>query len=291
MAATEVQFLRFASSIPGSYWGCCACDIIQGFSGDPDSKASIEIISGDGGTPCLGPDSKARFAGPTQRDIFKQRIRFGTFHTGDMPNHGFIAIITRNQINTPSGKKWLQLFKECGFEFLRTIVNSVYTGNGIASSLGDNSQGAAQNYVFGLFRNIGSSGISDPFTPPSEWTDLPKVKDEVWESIADPKALAKNQFAADKQVWNQVGPAKLLTEEEIVKAGAPVILAGRRDATMQEPKSQREQRLKNKPQYTKEQYEAALAVVPAGYVKVETDTQAKVDTVTVKPRPKRTSLR
>ena len=37
--------------------------------------------------------------GPTYRDIFWQRIRFGTFDKRDMPNHAFLAILTENQLH------------------------------------------------------------------------------------------------------------------------------------------------------------------------------------------------
>ena len=45
-----MEFLRFGSSIPGGYWGCCACCIIQNFKFDPKAKASIQLVSGDSGT-------------------------------------------------------------------------------------------------------------------------------------------------------------------------------------------------------------------------------------------------
>ena len=43
-----MEFLRFGSSIPGSYWGCCAFDIIQNFGAyDPDDPLSIEMVDGE----------------------------------------------------------------------------------------------------------------------------------------------------------------------------------------------------------------------------------------------------
>lgn len=234
-----MEFLRFGSSIPGSYWGCCAVDIIQNFKFDPDAKASIQIVEGDGGVPVGG----GVFAGPTYRDIFHQRIRFGTFDTRDMPNHGFIAILTEGQVNGGHGAKWLAILKEAGFEFIRTVSNSVYGGQSVLPSLPDTG-GSYQNHIFGLFRNIGSYAIPDPFTPPKAWTDLPSVKAEAWDfmvSGSDVSVLAHDQFSADKAIWEKIGPPKLLTEKEVVAAGAPVVLAGLRSEYPQQSKEDREQ--------------------------------------------------
>lgn len=243
-----MEFLRFGSSIPGSYWGCCACCIIQNFKVDPDEKASIQLVSGDGG----GPIMKGRemlFAGPTWKDIFWQRIRSGTFDQRDMPNHAFFAILTDWQINSGVGKKWMVILKEAGFEFVRSVANSVYTGEGIADEL--EGDGDSLNYIFGLFRNIGTSGASDPFTPPQAWQDLPSVKTEAWsvlnrgfdhDNIVKGSDLARTQFEQDKAIWDRIGPPKFLVESEVVAAGAPVILAGLRSENPQEPKATRDAR-------------------------------------------------
>lgn len=259
-----MEFLRFGSSIPGTYWGCCAADIIQNFNVSPDDKSSIQIVNGDQGIPVL-KNQKSQFAGPTYRDIFLQRLRYGTFSTTDMPNHAFFAILTRNQLNTANGKAWLAILKENGFEFIRTVVNSVYSGNNLLESepaaaseakvcdcsdpddccCDDDDEGGYENYVFALFRNIGEGAIRDPFTPPKEWTDLPSVVPEAWEYIVAGASntlpqLATAQRAAQRAIWDKIGPAKFMTEEEVVAAGAPVMLAGLRSDNPQEEKSFRE---------------------------------------------------
>lgn len=234
-----MEFLRFGSSIPGSYWGCCAMDIIQDFKQDPDDKASIQLVSGDGGGPILNSNSEALFAGPTYKDIFLQRIRYGTFSNRDMPNHGFIAILTEWQVQSALGMKWLKILRECGFEFLRSVSNSVYTGSSVASTP-HTSAGSKLNHVFVLFRNIGTGGPADPFTPPKEWSSLPVVVDEAWHRITDSKELAKNMFDAHKKSWDAIGPAKFLTEKQVVAAGAPVTLAGLRSEFPQELKNTRD---------------------------------------------------
>ena len=230
-----MEFLRFGSSIPGSYWGCCACCIIQNFTVDPEDKASIQLVSGDGG------QSLGKFAGPTYRDIFWQRLRIGTFSTSDMPNHAFLAILTEWQINSSVGKKWLAILKEAGFEFIRTVNNSVYSGQNLGQPTGESQNN--DNHIFGLFRNIGGGGLRDQFTPPKAWTDLPKVVEEAWEYLRDDAsyALTNSQHGAHTDIWNSIGKPKFLTEKEVVDAGAPVILAGQRSKYPQQGKEAREQ--------------------------------------------------
>lgn len=221
-----MEFLRFGSSIPGGYWGCCAMCIIQNFKFDPDAKASIQLVSGDGGTGLIIGGEPA-FAGPTYRDIFKQRIRIGTFSTEDMPNHGFLAVLTSDQIAGGHGKKWLQILKEEGFEFIRTVDNSVYTGAGMTGS-----GSSHPNYLFGLFRNITGSRIKDPFKAPAAWTNLP----DPYNGDMSPENMTKVQ----KDHWLANSPTKLMKKSEIVAAGAPVIMAGLRTQYPPEPEATRE---------------------------------------------------
>lgn len=215
-----MEFLRFGSYIPGDYWGCCAVDIIQNFKQDPDEKASIQIVSGDSGDSLM-KDGELVFAGPTWRDIFWQRLRVGTFNQSEKPNHTFLAVLTDSQIQSGHGKKWLAILREAGFEFIRTVDNSVYTGANLAALGAGVSH---KNHIFGLFRNIGSGNIEDPFTPPKEWTELPSVKTEP-PFLVDPVCLAQKQHEEDTAIWN-AHPAPLVKESDIVKAGAPVIMAG-----------------------------------------------------------------
>lgn len=237
-----MEFLRFGSSIPGSYWGCCAADIIQNFNCDPDDKASIELVSGDGGLPVsFYNDPKGRtgskFAGMTHKDIFLQRLRYGTFGSGDMANHGFLLVLTDWQINSATGKKWLKIIKEQGFEFIRTIDNSVYTGSSLTGS-----RSSKPNYLFGLFRNIASGRVKDPFTPPKGWTDLDKVVPEAWEHIKDPEGLAKEQTEVHTKLWNNLPKGEFYSRKELEDAGVPVTLAGLRSKNPQEPAATREAR-------------------------------------------------
>ncbi len=236
--STGLEFLRFGSSIPGSYWGCCACDIIQNFKVDPDAKASIQIVGGDGGQ-AIGDV----FAGPTYRDIFHQRLRFGTFGSNDMPNHAFIAILTQWQITSGVGKKWLAILKEAGFEFVRTVNNSVYSGANLGKPTGSAQNN--DNYIFMLVRNIGAGGLKDQFQPPKEWLALPSAgKTETWDFVSklekDGVTATEQNHAADTAIWNKIGKAKLLTRAAIEKAGAPVMLGGARSEFPQETAASRD---------------------------------------------------
>lgn len=233
-----MEFLRFGSSIPGGYWGCCAVDIIQNFKVDPQAKASIEMVTGDGGSPCIGKDGKVLFAGPTYKDIFEQRIRVGTFGIGEMPNHAFIAVLTDWQVQGVIGKAWLKILRENGFEFIRSVSNSVYTGANLAAY---SEGGSKKNYIFALIRNIGANGDGNSLTPPKEWTSLDKVVPEAWELVSEEqrKDFAKQQHAAQTAIWKAGKKPTFLTEDELVAAGAPVTLAGRRSQFPPEPKASR----------------------------------------------------
>ncbi len=237
-----MEFLRFGSSIPGTYWGCCACCIIQNFHCDPDSKSSIQVVDGDCGYPILDENDESIFVGKTYRDIFWQRIRFGTFSDDDMPNHAFFAILTESQLSQSHGKKWLAILKEAGFEFIRTVDNSVYSGQQVIEGPGKQTTSSHPNYIFGMFRNIGKGAIKDPYTPPKAWTDLNKVVPEVWERIGDGKGL--NLVVQEKQLelWKALPEAKWYTRKELEAEGVPVMAAGLRSENSQENIVYREQR-------------------------------------------------
>jgi hypothetical protein len=258
-----MEFLRFGSSIPGSYWGCCAMDIIQCFNHDPDDKASIQIVDGDGGNP-LTNDKGFMFAGPTYKDIFLQRLRYGTFGVGDMPNHGFLAILTHYQVNSELGKKWLKLLKENGFEFIRAVDNSVYSGSTTISKPGQGGTSGHANYLFALFRNIGCGALKDPYTPPAAWTELPSNVPEVWESMGmDAVGLTERVQEAHLKSYNELPKGKFMTEEELEKDGVPVTYAGLRSENPQEPKAVRLQRVEEKNKNAPKGAEKAAPFLPS----------------------------
>lgn len=246
-----MEFLRFGSSIPGEYWGCCAGDIIQNFKQDPDTPASIQLVSGDGGGG-LTKDNELVFLGPTLRDIFWQRLRVSTFGLSDMPNHFFLAVLEQSQIQGDIGKKWLAILKEAGFEFLRAVDNSVYTGSETSEECSPHL-----NYIFGLFRNIGNGKINNPFQPPKAWTDLPEVIPEPWSFISEGNDIATKQRNIHLKIWKEHGPTKIMKESEIVAAGAPVIMAGLRTEFPPEFKKVRENKMAKRKNNTLDYHSAA----------------------------------
>lgn len=237
-----MEFLRFGSSIPGGYWGCCAMDIIQNLKQDPDEKASISCVDGDGGTPLTGKNGLL-FLGPTWRDIFKQRLRINTFNTGDKPNHGFLAVLTDWQISSGHGKAWLKILKEEGFEFIRAVDNSVYSGSSVLKSPTSVDCSTNKNYLFGLFRNIGAKGvIGNPYEPPKGWTDLEQVVPEPWQFISAKEQKKMNEANQEHHLkrWNEIGPVKFLSEKELNELGVPITYAGVRSRYPEQSKSERE---------------------------------------------------
>ncbi len=258
-----MEFLRFGSSIPGSYWGCCAVCIIQNFKVDPDDQAAIQLVSGDGGTPLM-KGKEFLFSGPTWHDIFKQRIRIGTFSNREMPNHAFFAVLTASQIAGGVGAKWLKILKEEGFEFLRTIDNSVYTGDNILTEAQKGTSGSISshpNYIFALFRNIGNGAIKNRFTPPKEWTNLDPVTPETWERIAEADQLALAQQSQQLEHWKKSEAPVFLTEKELEDKGLTdhhIWYAGERS---QYPQQQRGSRRALKPKTEKVDPFAAKAEI------------------------------
>lgn len=217
-----MEFLRFGSNIPGSYWGCCAVDIIQNFSFAPYAKASIQLVGGDSSSP-LTRNRESLFAGPTYEDIFWQRLRIGTFDTRSMPNHAFIAILTDTQLKYSPGKDWLAILKKAGFEFVRTVGNSVYSGNSVGGNLTDSNR----NYIFMLVRNIGHGGIKDQFKPPREWTELGDFVDEPWKYLERDTAFLTQKIRDEQRaIWDAMPNPPLMRESEVEAAKVPVTYSG-----------------------------------------------------------------
>jgi hypothetical protein len=255
-----MEFLRFGSSIPGGYWGCCACCIIQNFNFDPDEPAAIELVEGDGGNPLSRYNSvtgqyEPAFVGMTYKEIFETRIRIGTFDQNDMPNHAFFAILTSWQAQSEQGKKWMQILKDNGFEFVRTTDNSVYSGRTLLDG-GEPSCSSHENYIFGLFRNISTGAVKDPFTPPKEWTDLaaPEGMVEAWTKYADQTAeLTLDQIKAHTAIWKAgttVIRSKAECEEAMKAAGTEITYAGQRSPMPQQSASERASAIKANPNFT-----------------------------------------
>lgn len=169
-SASKIECLRFAGRHKAEGIGCCAIDLFQGFINDPEAKAHVKLVQGDTGIGLI-KNNKPAYLGTTNKDIFLQYLRIGTFDTQEMPNRIFLAALTENQCRSSNGKAWLAILKENGFEFIRVTDNSVYTGKRVSRDI--ESESCNKVYLFGLFRNIGATRITDPFAPPPEWDALP----------------------------------------------------------------------------------------------------------------------
>lgn len=280
-----MEFLRFGSSIPGGYWGCCAMDIIQNLKQDPDEKASISCVDGDGGMP-MKNGKGLMFLGPTWRDIFKQRLRINTFNSGDKPNHGFLAVLTDWQINSGHGKAWLKILKEEGFEFIRTVDNSVYSGSHVIKKATSEEASSNKNYLFGLFRNIGSGGhVGNPYEPPKGWTDLDQVVPEPWQFISekDQKAMNEANQTHHLKRWEEIGPVKFLSEKELNEMNVPVTYAGVRSRYPEQSKAERERLQKEENEWKQAYKEKKGAALPAASSIFAPPNQTIADDLTVDP--------
>jgi len=170
-SASKIECVRFAGRHPTEGIGCCAIDNFQGFINDPDAPAYVQLKHGDSGVGLI-KNREAVYYGPTNKDIFLSYLYTGTFSLDPMPNHAFLLSITKNQLYSSIGLKWLAILKENGFEFIRTIDNSVYSGSRVSRD--KKSEATDLVYIFGLFRNIGSRRVTDPFDPPAKWKALPE---------------------------------------------------------------------------------------------------------------------
>jgi hypothetical protein len=158
-----------------------------------------------------------------------------------MPNHFFLAVLTKNQLEGSVGKKWLAILKEHGFEFVRAVSNSV--GCGAKDVVEPGTFGDLSiNYLFGLFRNIGVGAVTNPYQPPEAWTELPSVVPEAWRYISEEAApgLAVESQTAQRAIWDAYPPARFYTKKEVIDAGAPVWLAGQRSKYPQQTDTARE---------------------------------------------------
>lgn len=229
-SASKIECLRFAAERGGEGIGCCAIDLFQGFVNNPDGKAAVRLNHGDTGSPLtVYKDGKAveAWLGPTNREIFLQYLRIGTFDTREMPNRMFLAAMTDEQLESDYGREWMRILKDNGFQFIAKVDNSVYSGQDVGEPFDGEptycdcgcgmrmgGEEAHPVYLFGLFRDIGTTRVGDPFKAPQFWEDLPTptktdmdrwlegetrilTKEEATGKSPDPKA----EMPAAKSPW------------------------------------------------------------------------------------------
>lgn len=177
-----IECLRFGARIGGEGIGCCAIDVLQGFSNDPDAICPPkEAMNGDCWTPegvCIGGE------GVTNEMALLAYLYHGSFdpHTG-YPDHGFIATLTLDQVNSSVGKKWLAILKREGFEWVGAVSNSVYSEY-------------HPNHVFMLLRNTHREMDDD------EINSL-KQPPKIWEELPAPGETPEERFATLEEIYTQ----------------------------------------------------------------------------------------
>ncbi len=161
-----LECLRLGARRGGEGIGCCAIDVLQGFNNDPDSLAPPQPhFNGDDWSPSFyqHTDKQLAIAG-TNEEVFLSHITHGSFTPEPEPDHGFIAVLTDDQVNGTIGRKWLAILKREGFEWVGCTSNSVY---------GEYHP----NHVFMLLRsthlNMEDAEIEELKKPPQVWTELP----------------------------------------------------------------------------------------------------------------------
>lgn len=154
-------------------------------------------------------------------------------------------MLTESQIGYGNGLAWLKVLKENGFEFIRAVDNSVYSGESLSGEdYYDEDCGSSINYLFGLFRNIGTGKIANPFQPPHAWTELEGGVQELGRTLSSGQAtdLQESRDELHLKRWNEIGPVKFYRKEQLKEDGVPITMAGRRSEFPQEPEAIREQK-------------------------------------------------
>src|SRR3546814_10793353 len=85
-----------------------------------------------------------------------------------------------------------------------------------SSDLGANKS-SHKNYLFGLFRNIGTGYVGNPYKAPTEWTKLEQVVPEAWQMLSKDEMKELNQKNQEHhlQRWHEIGKVKFLHEEDL----------------------------------------------------------------------------
>lgn len=123
-----IECLRFGARRGGTGIGCCAVDIFQGFSRDPsDTRPDIILRQGDTWNYLnnYGEDGVKAVSG-TNEEVFLSYLYHGTMDYSKASDHAFLAILTDEQINSSTGRRWLEILKREGFVWVGATSNSVY---------------------------------------------------------------------------------------------------------------------------------------------------------------------
>lgn len=169
-----IEVLRFGARRGGSGIGCCAVDVIQGFSNDPDAECPpIPVFDGDSYSPIMDYNGKQRHLTGTNEDVFLSYLTHGSFTLDHAPDHAFIAVLTHEQCESHAGIKWLKILHREGFKYIDTVSNSVYSEY-------------HPNHIFMLVRNTNEymeEQEIESLGPPTAWREIekgcPKTRKEI----------------------------------------------------------------------------------------------------------------
>lgn len=165
-----IECLRLGARRGGEGIGCCAIDVIQGFNNSPDALCPQQpFFNGDDWSPEFYPGSDDQLCvgggTVTNEQAFLSHITHGSFTPHPEADHGFIAVLTHDQVTSGRGKQWLAILKREGFKWVGCSSNSVYSEK-------------HPNHVFMLLRKthkyMEEEEIEELNRPPSIWEELPE---------------------------------------------------------------------------------------------------------------------
>jgi len=162
--ASGIECLRFGARRGGEGIGCCAIDVLQGFSNDPDEmRPPIPFFDGDSWTPIMKNNGKQLALEGTNEEVLLSYLAHGSFTQEPVADHGFIAVLTEKQVCSSTGKKWLKILYREGFVWAGAVSNGVYSEY-------------HPNHIFMLLRSTNENMEDDEIealqSPPSFWQSL-----------------------------------------------------------------------------------------------------------------------
>lgn len=195
-----IECLRFGARRGGFGIGCCAVDVMQGFSNPPSAKCpQIPFFDGDSWTPEFypGTDKQLCVGGDdiTNEQVFLSYLTHGSFTPHPEADHGFLAILSEEQISSSTGRAWLTILKREGFQWVGCTSNSVYGG-------------LHPNHVFALFRSTHQ-------TMEDEEIECLKQPPKIWNELPEPTETPEERFNAFTTRFSQGGEAHTPAKENL----------------------------------------------------------------------------
>jgi len=162
-----IECLRLGARRGGEGIGCCAIDVFQGFSNEPSAvRPPIPLFEGDSRLPIrryIDDEYRQVTAEGTNEEVFLTYLKVGTMSNDPLADHGFIAVLSGEQLLTSTGQAWLRILHREGFKWVGATSNAVYAEY-------------HPNHIFMLLRStrdfMDESEIEELQRPPSFWTSL-----------------------------------------------------------------------------------------------------------------------